>query len=160
MEVKNAIWRDPRPLANVQIPDGIVCCVFVASFNEALNVINWIFWETRKKTSTKLRMHKVYQQLAKQIYSTIVIVSCLLKAKTFPNSPVVWKCTTASCYLVQHSIFMTKIFIRFQSLTFTLIIFARQLEFLHENHPSFFNYWKSTGFFRWRVSTQTILSHV
>lgn len=40
MEVKNAIWRDPRPLANVQIPDGIVCCVFVASFNEALNVIN------------------------------------------------------------------------------------------------------------------------
>lgn len=40
IEVKNAIWRYPRPLANVQIPDGIVCCVFVASFNEALNVIN------------------------------------------------------------------------------------------------------------------------
>lgn len=38
------------------------------------------------------------------------------------------------------------IFIHFQSLTFILIIFARQLEFLHENHPSFFNYWKSTGF--------------
>lgn len=30
------------------------------------------------------------------------------------------------------------IFIHFQSLIFILIIFARQLEFLHENHPSFF----------------------
>lgn len=55
-------------------------------------------------------MHKVYQQLAKQIYSTIVIVSCSLKARRLPNSRIVRKCTTASCYLVQHSIFMTNNF--------------------------------------------------
>lgn len=55
-------------------------------------------------------MYKVYQQLAKQIYSTIVIVSCSLKARRLPNSRIVRKCTTASCYLVQHSIFMTNNF--------------------------------------------------
>lgn len=55
-------------------------------------------------------MHKVYQQLAKQIYSTIVIVSCSLKARRLPNSRIIRKCTTASCYLVQHSIFMTNNF--------------------------------------------------
>lgn len=112
IEVKNAIWRYPRPLANVQIPDGsVLCFCCIVQWGIKCNKLNFLSWDfTRKKTSTKLRMHKIYQQLAKQIYSTIVIVFCLLKAKRFPNSPIVWKCTTASCYLVQHSIFMTKNF--------------------------------------------------
>lgn len=143
---------------------SVLCFCCIVQWGIKCNKLNFLSWDfTRKKTSTKLRMYKVYQQLAKQIYSTIVIVSCSLKARRLPNSRIVRKCTTASCYLVQHSIFMTNNFsyiYTLQSLTFILIIFARQLEFLHENHPSFFNYWKSTGFFRWRVSTQTTLSHV
>lgn len=106
IEVKNAIWRDP----NVQIPDGsVLCFCCIVQWGIKCNKLNFLSWDfTRKKTSTKLRIHKVYQQLAK--HSTIVIVSCSLKARRLPNSRIVRKCTTASCYLVQHSIFMTNNF--------------------------------------------------